>query len=483
MSVFNEKRIYEKKQNHVRGIVTAGQVSANDIILWSVFLMPVHIALFGAGQCIVSIGLFAGNVFMWLFLSKRMNSYAAFSNKRIYNASEFFAARYDSISLKNLSSFIWIAALGAILVSVMKTVVEITSEILDINRYLCLFVFLILLVLATILLDSGIIGICKTIILAAVITVAVATIVYVFSVYHASELLDLYRKSNIPTDTSRYLNILYYKGKLVEVTDVISMLAVGIGCIGMPLMYKGVINIRDVKRLDRSGICAVVFEGLAILSTSIVALLVAPVIHPAQLEKIENSFDFYNMLYQSLLSGEEYAQPVRIGILLIYLLAVIILMESLMRTVSEHVRGLIPSFHKTVSDNVKMIINSSVIVLVGIAVFICVGCLEFNSLEVIIVGWGICAGALAAPCIMALMWKGVTKTGMLRGMETGLLVYLIWKFVPMINNMTMYEATGVCADLVAFLFSLAAIIILSMFTQKTNEEEQKVFEQMRQSQR
>lgn len=68
-------------------------------------------------------------------------------------------------------------------------------------------------------------------------------------------------------------------------------------------------------------------------------------------------------------------------------------------------------------------------------------------------------------------------------METGLLVYLIWKFVPMINNMTMYEATGVCADLVAFLFSLAAIIILSMFTQKTNEEEQKVFEQMRQSQR
>lgn len=148
------------------------------------------------------------------------------------------------------------------LVSVMKTVVEITSEILDINRYLCLFVFLILLVLATILLDSGIIGICKTIILAAVITVAVATIVYVFSVYHASELLDLYRKSNIPTDTSRYLNILYYKGKLVEVTDVISMLAVGIGCIGMPLMYKGVINIRDVKRLDRSGICAVVFERL-----------------------------------------------------------------------------------------------------------------------------------------------------------------------------------------------------------------------------
>lgn len=483
MSVFSDKRIFGIKRNNVSGIVTAGQVSANDIILWSVFLMPVHIALYGAGQCILGIGLFVGNVFVWLFLSKRMNSYTEISDKKIHNAPEFFEARYGSVNLKNLSSLIWIVALGAILVSVLKTVVEIASGFWNMDKQLCLFIFLLLLVLATILLDNRIIGIFKTIIFVAVITVSVATIAYVFLTYSAGELLDLYRKSNIPTDTSRYLNILYYKGKSIEITDIISMLAVGIGCIGMPLMYKGVINVRDIKGLDSSRIWAVIFEGLTIISTSIVALLITPIIHPYTLKGNENSFEAYNMLYKSLLTGDEYEKPVRLAALFIYMLAVVILMESLMRNITEHVRGLIPPLKKTVSVNVKLIIDFVVIILVGIVVYVCTACFDFKALDVIIAGWGICAGALAAPCIMALMWKGATKTGILRGMEIGLLVYLIWKFVPILNNMTMYEATGVCADLVAFLFSLAAIIILSMFTRKTDEEEQKVFEQMRQSQR
>ncbi len=483
MSVFSDKRVFGIKRNNVSGIVTAGQVSANDIILWSVFLMPAHIALYGAGQCIIGIGLFVGNVFMWLFLSKRMNAYTEISTKKIHNAPDFFEARYGSVNLKNLSSLIWIIALGAILVSVLKTVVEIASGLLNMNKHLCLFIFLLLLVLATILLDNRIIGIFKTIIFVAVITVSVATIAYVFFTYNAGELLDLYRKSNILTDTSKYLNILYYKGKSIKITDIISMLAVGIGCVGMPLMYKGVINIRDIKGLDSSRIWAVVFEGLTIISTSIVALLITPIIHPHTLKGNENSYDVYNMLYKSLLAGDEYAEPVRIAALLIYMLAVIILMESLMRNITEHVRGLIPPFKKNVSINLKLIIDLMVIIFVGIVIYVCTACFNFKSLDFIIVGWGICAGALAAPCIMALMWKGATKTGMLRGMETGLLVYLIWKFVPILNNMTMCEATGVCADLVAFLFNLAAIIILSMFTKKTDEEEQKVFEQMRQSQR
>lgn len=482
MSVFSDKRVFGIKRNNVSGIVTAGQVSANDIILWTVFLLPVNIALFGAGQCLVAIGIFVGNVFAWLFLSKRMNAYTELSSKKIHNAPELFEARYNSSGLKNITSIIWIIALGMILVSVLRTLVKITSDFMDADRFICLLIIVVIMAFATILLDNRTIGFFKTIIFAFLIFASVGTIIYIFSEYSASEILDLYRISGTPTDTSKYLNILYYKGAYVEISDVITMLSVGIGCIGMPLMYKGVINVRDIKGLDSSRIWAVIFSGLTLISTCMLSLLIIPMIHPTVLSSKRNFFEAYNLLYKALFKGNEYADSIRLFVLCIYILAIIILMESLMRNICEHVRGLIPSVKKNIPVTVKLIIDIVSIISVGIIVLIVVYFVDFDEKKLIVTGWGICAGTLAAPCIMALMWKNSTKNGILRGIEMGLLVYLVWECVPIINNMTMHAATNVRADLIAFVFSLATIIIVSMFTKKTDKDERIIFERMRQNQ-
>ncbi len=483
MSVFSDKRIFGIKRNNVGGITTAGQVSANDIILWSVFLLPVHIAMFGAGQCIVAVGLFIGNVFGWLFLSKRMNSYTEFSDKKIHNASEFFEARYGSKLIKNLSGFIWILSLVSILAAVLNNVAEMVSSYLNFDKKVCMGVVLLLLVLATVFFDNKAIGIGKTVIFIALIVLSIATIVYLFTTHSAVELLDIYRKTDIPGDTSKYLNILYYKGERADVINMISMLSVGMGCIGMPFMYKGVINIRDIKGLDSSRIWAVTFEGLTIISTSVISLLIAPVIYPAALSGNESPFEAYNMFYKSLLAGKEYSYGIRMAVLIIYVMAVAILMESLMRNVSEHIRGLVPVMKKQISVKVKLVIDIMAVIVAAVIVFFCAKYLDIEFTKLILLSWGICASGLAAPCIMALMWKKSTKYGILSGIITGITTYLIWRFVPILNERAMSDATGLCADIVGFLFSMAVIIIVSMFTKKTDEAEQRVFEQMRMSQR
>ena len=76
-------------------------------------------------------GLFVGNVVGWIFLSKRMNSYAEISPKKIHNAPELFAARYGSWKLKDLVSVIWIVTLGLILVSVLKVIVSVVAYFMD----------------------------------------------------------------------------------------------------------------------------------------------------------------------------------------------------------------------------------------------------------------------------------------------------------------------------------------------------------------
>ena len=86
MSVFSDKRVFGIKRQNCGGVSTAGQVCANDVILWVIFLLPINIVIHGAGQCLVAMGLFVGNVVGWIFLSKRMNSYAEISPKKIHNA-------------------------------------------------------------------------------------------------------------------------------------------------------------------------------------------------------------------------------------------------------------------------------------------------------------------------------------------------------------------------------------------------------------
>lgn len=79
---FSDKRVFGIKRQNCGGVSTAGQVCANDVILWVIFLLPINIVIHGAGQCLVAMGLFVGNVVGWIFLSKRMNSYAEISPKR-----------------------------------------------------------------------------------------------------------------------------------------------------------------------------------------------------------------------------------------------------------------------------------------------------------------------------------------------------------------------------------------------------------------
>ena len=43
MSVFSDKRVFGIKRQNCGGVSTAGQVCANDVILWVIFLLPINI--------------------------------------------------------------------------------------------------------------------------------------------------------------------------------------------------------------------------------------------------------------------------------------------------------------------------------------------------------------------------------------------------------------------------------------------------------
>ncbi|RGS42941.1 hypothetical protein DWX94_06805 [Coprococcus eutactus] len=482
MSVFTDKRVFGIKRKNASGLSTAGQVCANDIILWVIFLLPVSIVLHGAGQCFVAIGLFAGNVIGWIFLSKRMNSYVEISKKKIHNAPELFAARYDSWLLKDIVSVIWIVTLGLILVSVLKVIVSVAAYFMNMDEWICMAIIVAFLVFATILIDNRLMGIIKTVVFILVIIACFVMIGLVFYRMDVWEILDNYRRARLSGGTSTYLNILYYDGDTVNAGSAVSMAGVGLGCIAMPLMYKGVINIQNVKELDAGRIWAIVFEGFTIISSCALALLVVPVLYPGRISAYMNSIQVYNLMLKRLLGENEHADIIRLVVLMIFILAVVVMLESFMRTICEHIRGIVPSI-KNAGRGLKLAIDITVVVLTGVILLAFGIFVEYDRERMITLSWGMCTAALAAPLMLSLMYRHSTKTGVYVGIISGMASFIVWNFISLIHGETLKAYLDLSGDVAGFAVSFILTVLVSVCTRKNSEEELKDFDRMVEEQR
>jgi sodium/proline symporter len=481
MSIFKDKRVFGIKRNNSGGLETAGQVCANDIILWVIFMLPINIVVHGAGQCFVAVGLFVGNVFGWIFLAKRMNSYADISKKKIHNAPELFAARYSSQALKNLVSVVWIITLGMILVSVLKVIVSMVAYFMGWSEKVCLIALLGFLLITTIFIDNRLMGIVKTVIFLMMIIACMGIIAMVFYRMDVFDILDNFRLARLAGGTSVYLNILYYDGEPLNLVSAISMLGTGLGCIAMPLMYKGVINIRDVKELDKGRIWAIALEGFAVILTSALALLAVPVLYTESVPANQNSFQLYNQMMKTLIGNMRYGYYIRTGILMIFIIAVVVMLESFMRNVCEHIRGLIKITGVT-RDSLKLLIDVLTVVITGLCLYFVAEFAKYDRESMIITSWGLCIAALAAPLIVTLMYRDASAKAMYAGIFVGIISFFIWKFLPIYNGESLQAASGISSDLAGFVCSFFAIALVGRVSKNTDQDELKTFDRMRESQ-
>ena len=349
---------------------------------------------------------------------------------------------------------------------------------MDMPESISLAIIVSFIILDTILVDNKLMGIIKTIVFIMVIIVCLTMIGLVFYRMDAREILDNYRRSRLAGGTSIYLNILYYDGKTVDIGSAISMTGVGLGCIAMPLMYKGVLNIRDNKELDVGRIWAVIFEGFTILSSCILALLVVPVLYPEKAWANMNSFQVYNLMLKKLLGTGTYAYVFRFAALMVFIAAVVVMLESFMRNICEHIRGLVPAISRA-GGIAKLLIDIGVVVLTGCCVFLVAEFVEFNREHMIAENWGLCAAALAAPLFCTLTYRHATGKGMYAGIIAGILTFVMWKYLPFVNGGSLAAYSGISGDVVGFAVSLLFTIGVSVCTQKNTEEELKIFDRMR----
>ena len=160
----------------------------------------------------------------------------------------------------------------------------------------------------------------------------------------------------------------------------------------------------------------------------------------------------------------------RFAALMVFIAAVVVMLESFMRNICEHIRGLVPAISRA-GGIAKLLIDIGVVVLTGCCIFLVAEFGEFNREHMIADNWGLCAAALAAPLFCTLTYRHATGKGMYAGIIAGILTFVMWKYLPFVNGGSLAAYSGISGDVVGFAVSLLFTIGVSVCTQKNTEEE------------
>lgn len=471
-----------KKQDDLNGMQLAGNSSMAEVLLWALILLPPVIAVSGAGVCFIHIGLFAGITFACLFLVKRLRSYRDISGKEISNMGDFLYARYSSFIIKEMFMAVWLILVGMITTALLSYIGKYLSSVTGSRMIVVVCVVSLLCVCSMCFISRKLKSIVRNIIYTLMVVLFLALVIWLFAVNTPAEILDTYGKVHLPGGTSTYLNILYYDGRSIGVTHIISMLGMGLGCLGLPFLFHGAMEAKNVRSLDRGRVLSIIYTGVAVVILSIWALLNVVSMYPLKANKDIEMGKLLDIYVTSLCYKEKYPLFFRYIASGLFVCTVICLFERIYTMIFELLFGMTEYEKKIRSKTLITGIDLSIVlVLTGAIVGLSI-VFQHNYRELLYIAWDYSA-SIAAVCILPVLWRGISKAGVISGFFTGLAVCTIWRFPPIIENQTLANATELGSGVAAFIISLAVAVIVSMFTHKEDEAEKKLFEQIKLEQR
>lgn len=477
---FLKKETDENKR--FSGLVLTGNNSVTEILLWTLIMLPATIVINGAGPCFTDIGIFAGTTFAWLFLVKRIRAYKEITGANIDNMWDYLYSRYSSGVVKNISLFVWLVLIGMIFFGLLIFSGDVVSCLTGLDKKLVIPLIIIVLDLVICFVGNKAQSIIKSILYALMFLCFIAMIIVIFGVHSTSELLDAYGNARLKGGTSIYLNILYYDGEIISVPYIISMLGKGFGCLGLPFLFKGAFQAKNAREQDRGRVLSMIYSGVIIVSSCIWALLIVACVYPLEVNENTRTDELIDVFIMSFINKYDVPSFVKYILLILFAVVVLCLLTTFYSMLIEIFGGFIKNGEIIKKKKTRNIIYIAGIVVISAAsvLFVCFNGEDYQTL--INIAWEYCQ-AIASVYVMTAICKGITKAGVISGFICSIAFCTFWMLMPVLDGSTLMNSTYLSAGVASFVFGLAVVIIVSMFTYKHNEKEDKIFAQIKLEQR
>lgn len=461
--------------------VAAFSAEASDMSGWLLMGLPGLAYWSGIGTAAwTAIGLAVGTYLNWLIVSKRLRRYSEAVGA--ITIPDFFSNRFHEKKkiLMTIASIMIIVFFTPYAGSCLVACGKLFSQLFGASYTLMVIIAAAFVLIYTII--GGFLAESASDFMQGIVMIIALICVLVLGTISAGGLGAIIdNANNIPgfmsfltsaTPTGEAANglALFTDPSNLTVLAIVSALAWGLGYFGMPQVLLRFMGIRSEKELTRSRRIATTWVVISLACAVSIGIIGRVLFADAYMEYGSgNTENIFILMSTTLLP------PVLAGLICAGILAAAISSSDSYLLISASAisknvwQGLI---RKNASDKEVMLVSRIVLILITVfAVFVATGKNKviFSIVDFAWAGFGAAFGPLI---IFSLFWKRTTYAGAIAGMVSGGAMVFIWNFwISKLGGVwAIYEL------LPAFVFSCLVIVIVSLLTDKPDEEIIKEFE-------
>lgn len=463
------------------GWVAALSAQASDMSGWLLMGLPGAVYALGTGQAWIAIGLLAGTILNWIFISGRLRRYTIRANNSLTLPAYFENRFHDKKRiLLTASSLVIVIFFLVYTASALAAGGKLFHLVFGLDYRIALTIGAAVILLYTFM--GGFMAVCVTdfiqgmLMLIGILAVPIIALVIV-GPENLSGILDA---SGVAGGSASFLNLMESGGKPYTAVEIFSQLAWGFGYCGMPHILVRFMAVRDEKEIKKSRWVAIIWCTLSLLFACALGVIGRAYLYPVVLgtEATGSAENVFIEMITNLFT-QDLALPFIGGLFLCGILAAIMSTadSQLLVTASAVSEDLYHQVLNPKADS-KKVLNVSRITVLAVAVIAYIIALDPNSsiMGLVSNAWAGFGAAFGPLVVLSLYWKRTNLPGAIAGIVSGALTVLVWDYIPLAGGQTLGNATGLYSLAVGFIISLVLIVVVSLATKAPGEEIMKEFE-------
>ncbi len=244
----------------------------------------------------------------------------------------------------------------------------------------------------------------------------------------------------------------------------IGFLGIGLGSPGNPHIIARYMSIDDPEQLRYSGVVGTVWNVLMAWGALFIGLVGRTYFPQANMLPSGDTENLYPVLAQ------QHLHPILFGMVIASIFAAIMSTADSQLLVAAS--GIVRDIYQKVIHRGKelnqrrLVLYSRITVVVLVILAILLGILAQQQVFwLVLIAWAGLGASLGPTSILALYWRGVTRSGVIAGLITGTLITVIWYYTPALKSL-IYELVP------AFLSGFLVTFLVSRVTRPPEETDQ-----------
>lgn len=450
-----------------------GQLS--ELGLFFMVLIPSYVYLNGTGGAWMIMGLFIGTLLSWYLMSYRLMRYSL-KFKNVYSLPAYYGRRFGQRSekLEMTAAVFSIISELCITALIVRILGGLLADIFSINQYI-LMAIIVLVVTAFVIL-GGFLAAGRMSIVSIVMIFAAFTAIFLvcFFLFKADDLIVAVMNSRVTGGVSKYLNLIYYKGKSITVSQIYNQLSWGIVIMGLPGLLSKYMTLDKARTAKHGGRTAFLFTLITLFLAVVAGVVLRAFMYPAILKK----HNYFMLIPRTIkrLNSMSTVYKIAGGVVLAGLIAgLVIMMISRMIILSsvcylEIVKPYILK-KKRIKKNLLALRITMAVMAVIITLLSFINVDPFRFIEFMLMLTAVFFGPAT---FMSIYFRKMNKSGALAGMLSALFTTVIWEFLRVIPKggelLTLRDYLGMNFVASAVVISVIFIIIVSCVTKKVAED-------------